>query len=468
MTSETPEPAAAIVTAAGSGVRLGNAQPKAAVSVAGRPLVRWSVEAALAAGCGLVVVVAPPDWLELFGGLLADLETVVVVPGGPSRQDSVRRGIAALEPIADSLVVLVHDAARPFVSQKTWRRVAATVRAGSPAVVPALAVVDSLRQVGPSGSIALDRSFIRRVQTPQGFQGKLLAAAHAAAAGLRLSDDASVMEAAGHSVTVIAGDPAGFKITEPLDLALAEAHIRKQQAAGFDTVEPAAARFGGAESDGAVVGAGHAVSSAPVVVAVSAPGSAGSFALEPAGAPVSAVQAESGRVCAGQPEPAVCPPTDSPAWRTGVGFDAHRLVPGRPMAVAGLLFSGEPVGPEGHSDGDVAAHAACDALLSAAGLGDLGAVFGTSDPRWSGASGAVLLAETAARVRQAGYAVSHIAVQVIGQRPKLGPRRAEAEAVLTAAAGAPVAVAATTTDGLGFTGRGEGLAALATATVQLL
>lgn len=398
-------PVWAVVPAAGTGERLGAGRPKALVELAGRPMVVWCLRALAEGGVVGVVVAGPQDpagAADLAAALAGeDLPVpVVVVAGGVDRTASVRAALARVP--ADAAVVLVHDAARPLVPVEVVRRVVGTVVAGAAGVVPALPVVDTVKQVVDDRVHAtVDRGDLVTVQTPQGFRADVLRRAYAGTVG-SATDDAGLVEAAGERVVVVAGDPAAFKVTRSQDLVLAEALVAR------------------------------AALSLPAQI--TAPTAAG---------------------------PA--PTAAGSALRTGVGVDTHAFDTGTPCHVAGLSWPDEPAGLAGHSDGDVAAHACCDALLSAAGLGDLGGLVGTDRPEWSGAPGTALLGEAARVVRQAGWDIANVAVQVVGNRPRIGTRRAEAEAALSGACGAPVSVAGTTTDGLGFPGRGDGLTAVATA-----
>lgn len=377
---------AVVVVAAGGGTRLGAEVPKAFVEVGGRSLLTRAVDAALGMNAvptvPIVVAVVPGVWLQDARAHVP--EGVVVVAGGATRQASVAAGLAALDEHPDSGdvdVVLVHDAARAFMPSRVFDTVAAEVRSSGGGVVPALPVVDTVKRVDASARVleTVDRGPLRAVQTPQGFPREALAVAYAGAS-VEFTDDAALFAAAGHVVSVVEGDPLGFKVTTPGDL-------------------------------------------------------------------------DRARGLAGLPQTFV-----------GVGVDVHAFAAegAGTLWLGGLEWPGERA-LAGHSDGDVLCHAVCDALLSAAGLGDLGAVFGTGEARFEGAHGDVFLRETVALVGAAGFVVGNVAVQVLGNRPRVAQRRLELEARLSALVGAPVRVSASTTDGLGFAGRGEGLTATATA-----
>ena len=372
---------ALVIVAAGSGQRLGLALPKAFVTLAGESLLQHALaQASDWEVAPTVVAVVPAGWEEPARAMGTGLgPSFRVVTGGATRTESVRRGVDALADDTD--FVLIHDAARPLMPLAVFDRVLAALKAGSAAVIPTTPVVDTLvTQARGTGKTegGIDRDLLAGVQTPQGFPAEALQAAYRSVDG-EFTDDAEIMRQAGHNVDSVPGDPQGFKITFPEDLARAEAVL------------------------------GH-----------------------------------------------------SPVPRVGSALDVHAFDEASPLTLAGLEWPGEK-GLSGHSDGDAVVHAIVDAILQAAGQGDLGHHFGTDRPEFAGASSQVFLKEALKIATQAGFRVSSVAVQIIGNRPKIGPRREEAQKHLSALLGSPVTLGATTTDGLGFTGRGEGIAASATA-----
>ncbi|WP_433954331.1 2-C-methyl-D-erythritol 4-phosphate cytidylyltransferase [Curtobacterium flaccumfaciens] len=401
---------AVVVVAAGSGTRLGIGTAKAFVPVAGALMLARALEPLFALPSPtLVVVVAPASHLDecrqVVGSVAgAAVAYTAVVAGGADRHGSVEAGLAVLP---DSVTtVLVHDAARCLTPAAQFSRVFDAVVAGDGAgVVPALPVTDTVKRIDGDVVVeTVDRAALVGVQTPQGFPLAALRRAYAVSSQSE-TDDAGVFQAVGGTVRFVPGDADAFKITTPWDLGRAESIVRARTEAGAGA--------------GVAAGAGAAGASQADAVAV----------------------------------------------RLGLGVDVHAFDDDSPCRVGLLDFPGEP-GLSGHSDGDAVAHAVCDALLSAGGLGDIGGRFGTADPQYAGATGDVFVRGAVALLADAGLVPVSVTVQVIGNRPRIGRRRDEMQDALSAVVGAPVAVSGTTTDGLGFTGRGEGLAAIATALVR--
>jgi 2-C-methyl-D-erythritol 4-phosphate cytidylyltransferase/2-C-methyl-D-erythritol 2,4-cyclodiphosphate synthase len=377
----------ALVVAAGRGTRLQGERPKQYLPLGGRPLLRHTIEALRAhRGVTAIRVVFHPDDRALYEDAVAGLDLPPPVAGGAARQDSVRLGlesVAARRPRA----VLIHDAARPFVDTAMIDRVLAAL-GDAPAAIPVLPINDTVKR-GADGLVAatLDRSTLWRAQTPQGFRYDAILAAHRAAAGLDLPDDAAVAERLGLAVRLVAGSEANFKVTTPDDLARAERLVT----ARLDDV------------------------------------------------------------------------------RTGQGFDVHPFGPGDHVWICGVRIAHDHA-LVGHSDADVGLHALTDAILGALGAGDIGVHFPPSDPQWRGAPSHLFLRHAASLVAAAGGIVGHVDVTLICERPKIAPHRAAMVQTIAEILGidpSRVSVKATTTERLGFTGRGEGIAGSAVATLRL-
>lgn len=415
MSEQKQNSAAVILVAAGTGTRLGAGMPKALVEVNGKSLAEHALDHILQVRAVTeVVVVVPPNDDRLAAKLAHYPATVRTVPGGDSRAASVRCGLALVSESASR--ILVHDAARAFTPVQQYERVLCALETPAVmAVIPVLEVTDTISVVAHSAAgLKVEstpaRETLRAVQTPQGFNAQTLREAHHRLDSLepaqleKVTDDASIVRANGVEVYVVAGDTRALKVTHPEDLQTAS------QLATPSTIKEV-----------------HTVQSPQAVN------------------PASQVM--------------VIP-------RVGNGIDVHAVStdPAREMWLAGLHFP-QDIGLSGHSDGDAVAHAACDALFSAAGIGDLGTHFGVDRPEFAGASGVSLLAEAAALVRAAGFEIGNVAVQFVARRPRFAARREEANAVLSEVLGAPVSITATTSDGLGYEGEGTGVTAYATALV---
>ena len=367
---------AAIVVAAGKGLRAGQPLPKQFAMWRGKPVLRHSVETLLDAGARPLVIAVPPDGEQAVLDALAGLEGFALVTGGTTRQQSVKKALAAVE---SAERILIHDAARPDLPLPVIERLLAALE-HHPGAIPVLPVIDSL-SVENDGVMSgtAPREQLRRVQTPQAFRFDAIFRAHQAwqdeaSAG----DDAQVLRANGGIVAHVQGDERLAKLT------FAEDFMVQQ-----------------------------------------------------------------------------------PSIRIGMGFDVHRLVEGEELWLGGIRLD-HSKGLSGHSDADVALHAIVDALLGAVANGDIGSHFPPSDPRWKGASSDQFLEHAAKLVREAGYGVGNVDLTIICEAPKIGPHRDAMRTRIADLLGVDIAlvsVKATTTERLGLTGRGEGIAAQAIATV---
>ena len=375
---------AVLIVAAGKGERAGLGVPKQYEKLAGKPMLRRTVEAFLGHPCSVHVVIGQGQ-SELAAQALTGLNLPGPITGGATRQESVRLGLEALKTEAPKFV-LIHDAARPLVSSRVIADVVQALEAGADGALPMVAAADTLRRRGADGRWTLvSRDDLYRAQTPQGFVYAKIADAHRAHAHEDVTDDVALAELAGLKVEMVEGEEKNIKVTRKEDFALAES----------------------------LMGLGDI--------------------------------------------------------RTATGYDVHKFTDGDHIWLCGISVP-HSHGLEGHSDADVGLHAITDALLGCVGEGDIGQHFPPTDERWRGAPSWKFLDHAASLVRGKGGVINHVDVTLICERPKIGPyREAMRDKIAEILAIDPtrVSVKATTTEGLGFTGRREGIAAQAIATVRL-
>jgi 2-C-methyl-D-erythritol 4-phosphate cytidylyltransferase/2-C-methyl-D-erythritol 2,4-cyclodiphosphate synthase len=389
--------AIALIVAAGSGLRVGGEIPKQFLHLGGKPLLRYCLEtfAAHPRISGICVVINP-SYRPFYEAAVAGLDVLPAVDGGATRQESVRLGLESLAAMQPDLV-LIHDAARPFLDAATIDRTLDSLAEHSAALV-AVPVVDTLKRAeGSFSGQTVDRKDLWRAQTPQGFHFDAILAGHRTVAGngQDMTDDAAVAEATGQRVVLVQGHEDNFKVTTPADLVRAERMLQ-------DAMSPT-------------------------------------------------------------------PEHQSFEYRTGNGFDVHRLIAGDGVYLCGIKIPCE-WRLEGHSDADVALHALTDAILGAISAKDIGAHFPPSDPQWRGAESWKFLDHANKLVHQRHGKITHCDITIICEKPKVGPHRDAMVARVAEILGIEqdrVSVKATTTEKLGFTGRGEGIATQATATVAL-
>ena len=376
----------ALVVAAGSGTRAGGGGvPKQYRNLGGKAVLAHAVDQLARAGADEIRVVIGLGQETLYAEAVGDRPLPPPILGGAERRISVLNGLEAIAKDGGADIVLIHDAARPFLYLDVWERVIAAVEDRALAV-PALNTVDTTARGGETLGDPVDRSDLLRVQTPQGFRFDLILAAHRAWAGGEATDDAQIARAAGHEVAVVRGDPRLDKLTYEEDFARAEALL------------------------------------AALMVS-----------------------------------------------RTGLGFDVHAFADGEELWLGGVRIAHDR-GLKGHSDADVGLHAVTDAILGALGDGDIGTHFPPSDPQWRGAPSSRFVEHARGVVEARGGRIDHVDLTLICEAPKIGPHRPAIRTRIAALLQVPegrISIKATTTERLGFTGRGEGIAAQAVATLRV-